>query len=161
MKYVLAFIVGLLLGEYLRADEFTDRLNAFEARTKANNCGTKGCKCSPCTTSAKKPPKAPLYYKHVCGCAYAGGSGCNCAPLGGCHCAENTRFNRINPVWIKAQTGPGYCLWRGGEQLGYLDEKGVYHPLFNDEWCEPTKAPIPLPMLQSMVIPVRVQACRT
>lgn len=99
------------------------------------------------TNKTEKPKKAPLLYKHVCGCP---SMSCNCAPLGGCHCSENALFNRINPTWQASPAG-GYSLWRGNEQLGYYDGK-TYWPLNADgEWCEPTRAPIPLPRQQSSV----------
>lgn len=174
-----AFLTLLVCSVTARGDEFDDRLASFSKRTQEIKkglcdcdgpascvCGIKGegpCVCPPCAAAKRKEVKAlpkapPIAYKHVCGCP---SKSCNCAPLGGCHCDENAMFNRINPRWEKAASGPGYCLWRGNEQLGYLDEKGTYHPLHNGEWCQPTKAPIPLPSLRSEAVQVAQQVCRT
>lgn len=175
MKYIVAFIAWLMLACIVSADEFTDRLDQFESKTKAitkpakDRCGCDGpedcvcgkiegdCHCGPCTAakakraSTVKRGKAPsIPYKHTCGCSYPGGPGCNCAELGGCHCAENTQFNRVNPRWVKDSDGWG--LYRGEQQFGWLNAKGVFHPLREKEWYEPDAAPIPLPWEQPAIL---------
>ncbi len=162
----IVFFIVLLGSICARADEFSDRTARFAARTAAikkgqvkrshcycggdpSICSCDACQCvngGDCHAAKKVLPTAPaIAYRHVCGCP---SMSCNCAPLGGCHCAENAMFNRVNPVWQKSPAG-GWSCWRGIEQLGYYDGT-TYWPLHNGEWCEPAKAPIPLPSETSM-----------
>lgn len=121
-------------------------------------CKKCGCEYNECLASKKLPKAPPVAYKHDCGCP---GLSCNCAPLGGCHCSENRQSNRVNPAWIRYTDGN--ALYRGEVQLGWLDMKGVYHPLHNGEFCEPCKPPIPVPAWQPKELSAiqAAPACRT